>query len=98
MSKQDDEYLYRRAEAEMEMAQNASSVEAVRAHVELAEAYLDKLHGTENAIAVPAASLSTPEPSLNSGASLAEEQAQQQAGGRAARSPTSNPAMPLLRN
>lgn len=97
MSNQDDDYLYRRAEAEMEMAQKATSVEAVRAHVSLAEAYLDRLLGTDAAIAAPPALSKTRVPLPNSGASLAEEQAQQQAESRAP-SPTSTPAMPLLRN
>ena len=79
------------------MAQKATRVEAVRAHVDLAEAYLDRLGGTENAIAAPPASSKTRVPLLSNGASsLAEEQAQQQAESRA-RSPIT-PAMPLLRN
>ncbi len=38
-------YLEQRAEAEIEMAQRANHVRVVQAHYELANAYLDKIHG-----------------------------------------------------
>ena len=39
------EYYERRAEAEIELAQKADHSAAVRAHYELASAYLDRIHG-----------------------------------------------------
>jgi hypothetical protein len=39
-----DDYLYRRAEMELRMAQNAASPAAVKAHYELAHLYLDRMH------------------------------------------------------
>ncbi|SEN34863.1 hypothetical protein SAMN05192583_2560 [Sphingomonas gellani] len=38
----DQEYFYHRAEAEIEAAQRSTSAPAVKAHVELAERYLEK--------------------------------------------------------
>jgi hypothetical protein len=38
-----DDYLYRRAEMELRMAQNAASPAAVKAHYELAQLYLDRV-------------------------------------------------------
>jgi hypothetical protein len=37
----DQQYFYHRAEAEIEAAQRSTSTPAVKAHVELAERYLD---------------------------------------------------------
>ena len=45
MAYTDDDYYERRAEAEIEMAQHARDSRAVQAHYELANAYLDKIHG-----------------------------------------------------
>ena len=39
------EYYERRAEAEIELAQRAAHSAAVRAHYELASAYLDRIYG-----------------------------------------------------
>jgi hypothetical protein len=41
----DVEYYERRAEQEIALAQRADHVGAVRAHYELASAYLDLIHG-----------------------------------------------------
>ncbi len=38
---EDDAYLYRRAEAELAMAQKSENAPAVKAHYELAERYLE---------------------------------------------------------
>jgi predicted adenine nucleotide alpha hydrolase (AANH) superfamily ATPase len=45
MSHQEADYYQRRAEAEIELAQQANHVRVVRAHYELASAYLDRIHG-----------------------------------------------------
>ncbi|HZG10348.1 MAG TPA: hypothetical protein VEZ70_15365 [Allosphingosinicella sp.] len=45
MSHEEAEYWERRAEAEIALAQQASHQAAVRAHYELASAYLDRIHG-----------------------------------------------------
>ncbi len=45
MSQRDIDYYQRRAETEIEMAQNSTDARAVRAHYELASAYLDRIHG-----------------------------------------------------
>ncbi|MEA2998945.1 MAG: hypothetical protein QOK17_778 [Sphingomonadales bacterium] len=45
MSHEDQEYYERRAEAEIALAQQAGHGAAVRAHYELASAYLDRIHG-----------------------------------------------------
>ncbi|MFN3943946.1 MAG: hypothetical protein ACK4K7_03320 [Allosphingosinicella sp.] len=45
MSPEEIEYLERRAEAEIAMAQNARHASAVKAHYELATFYLDRIHG-----------------------------------------------------
>ena len=45
MAGNDLEYYERRAEQEIELAQRAGHVGAVRAHYELASAYLDLIHG-----------------------------------------------------
>lgn len=44
MTKDDASYYYRRAEAELEMAQTAQHPAAVKAHYLLANHYLDNLH------------------------------------------------------
>jgi hypothetical protein len=45
MSPDDFDYLEGRAELELALAQSATHAEAVRAHYELASAYLDRIHG-----------------------------------------------------
>lgn len=45
MSLEDLAYYERRAEAEIGLAQQARHARAVRAHYELASAYLDRIHG-----------------------------------------------------
>ena len=45
MSYEEQEYLERRAEDEIRLAQQARHQRAVQAHYELASAYLDRLHG-----------------------------------------------------
>ncbi len=45
MAGADREYYERRAEQEIELAQRAAHARAVRAHYELASAYLDLIHG-----------------------------------------------------
>ncbi|MEA3034690.1 MAG: hypothetical protein QOH04_449 [Sphingomonadales bacterium] len=45
MSHEDQEYYERRVEAEIALAQQAGHGAAVRAHYELASAYLDRIHG-----------------------------------------------------
>jgi hypothetical protein len=45
MSHEEQEYLERRAEAELALAQEAAHSRAVQAHYELASAYLDRIHG-----------------------------------------------------
>ena len=45
MSQRDIDYYQRRAEAEIELAQRSDDFRAVRAHYELASAYLDRIHG-----------------------------------------------------
>jgi hypothetical protein len=47
MSQEEREYLERRAEEELGLAQAAGHRRAVQAHYELASAYLDRLHGEE---------------------------------------------------
>lgn len=42
-AEQELDYLQRRAEAELEMAQRSQSPEATAAHYQLAEAYLDRI-------------------------------------------------------
>lgn len=42
----DSAYLYARAEVELDMAQRAAHPAAVSAHYQLANAYLDRIHGT----------------------------------------------------
>ncbi len=44
---QDIDYYQRRAEAEIELAQRATTARAVQAHYELAAAYLDRIHGDD---------------------------------------------------
>ena len=51
MSHQDVEYYERRAEAEIELARQSQSAEAVQAHYQLATAYLDMIYGEAAAIA-----------------------------------------------
>ena len=46
-SMDDTEYFYRRAEAELEMAQKTEVPQAVQAHYTLASAYLDRVYGEE---------------------------------------------------
>jgi hypothetical protein len=45
MSADEMAYLESRAEAEIALAQQAAHARAVKAHYELASAYLDRLHG-----------------------------------------------------
>jgi hypothetical protein len=45
MSREEQEYYERRAEAEIALAQAAAHRRAVQAHYELASAYLDRIHG-----------------------------------------------------
>lgn len=45
MSQEDVNYYERRAEAEIELARQSQSKEAVQAHYQLASAYLDKIYG-----------------------------------------------------
>ena len=45
MPSDDLDYYERRAEAEIALAQRAQHYRAVRAHYELASAYLDRIHG-----------------------------------------------------
>jgi hypothetical protein len=47
MSDEERSYYERRAEAEIQMAQEARHQAVVRAHYELAAAYLDRIHGEE---------------------------------------------------
>jgi hypothetical protein len=47
MSQDDLLYYERRAEAEIEAAQQARHQAVVQAHYELASAYLDRIHGDE---------------------------------------------------
>lgn len=47
MSQNDIEYYERRAEAEIAAAQQARHRAVVRAHYELASAYLDRIHGDQ---------------------------------------------------
>ena len=45
MARDDLNYYEKRAEAEIEMAQRATHASVVRAHYELATAYLDRIYG-----------------------------------------------------
>lgn len=45
MSHEDVSYFERRAEAEIELARQSASAQAVQAHYQLATAYLDKIYG-----------------------------------------------------
>ncbi len=45
MSRNEAEYYERRAEIQIELAQKATDAKAVKAHYELATAYLDKVYG-----------------------------------------------------
>ncbi len=45
MTAEEQAYFEARAEAEIALAQQASHARAVRAHYELASAYLDRIHG-----------------------------------------------------
>ena len=47
MASDDMEYLERRAEAEIALAQRAGDARAVQAHYELASAYLDRIYGDD---------------------------------------------------
>ncbi|HEV2866574.1 MAG TPA: hypothetical protein VGX37_08655 [Allosphingosinicella sp.] len=47
MAGKDMEYYERRAEQEIALAQRANHAGAVRAHYELATAYLDLIHGDD---------------------------------------------------
>lgn len=49
----DRDYLYRRAEAELLMAERSIVPEAVSAHYRLAECYLARVHGEEGRPAMP---------------------------------------------
>lgn len=59
MSRDDPDYLERRAEAQLELAQSATDPRAVRAHYELANSYLDRLYGEADEIVAPAAPTGT---------------------------------------
>lgn len=48
MSHEDVNYFERRAEAEIELARQSQSTEAVQAHYQLANAYLEKIYGGES--------------------------------------------------
>jgi len=45
MSQEEQQYYERRAEAEIALAQQSDHDAVVRAHYELAAAYLDRIHG-----------------------------------------------------
>jgi hypothetical protein len=45
MAREDRDYYERRAESEIALAQSATHASAVRAHYELATAYLDRIYG-----------------------------------------------------
>jgi hypothetical protein len=45
MSREEQDYYERRAEAEIALAQGARHQRAVQAHYELASAYLERIHG-----------------------------------------------------
>lgn len=45
MAADDVEYLEQRAEAEIRMAQQATHVRVAQAHFQMANAYLDRIHG-----------------------------------------------------
>lgn len=47
MPREEMDYYESRAEAELELAQQASHSKAVQAHYQLASAYLDLIHGEE---------------------------------------------------
>ena len=49
MSRDEREYYEKRAEAEIALAQQAAHASVVRAHYELATAYLDRIHGDGSA-------------------------------------------------
>lgn len=49
MPQQELDYLQRRAEAELEMAQRSVTPEATAAHYQLAEAYLERIQAQEAA-------------------------------------------------
>ena len=49
MSQEDLSYYEKRAEAEIELAQKATHIDVVRAHYQLANAYLDRIHGEQPA-------------------------------------------------
>lgn len=51
MSHEDVNYYERRAEAEIELARQSKSAEAVQAHYQLATAYLDKIYGEATQVA-----------------------------------------------
>ncbi|MDQ8755947.1 hypothetical protein RCO27_06865 [Sphingosinicella sp. LHD-64] len=53
MSSDDSEYLEQRAETEIELAQHATDPRVVQAHYDLATAYLDRIHGDEEADPAP---------------------------------------------
>ncbi|HEY6917539.1 MAG TPA: hypothetical protein VI381_07855 [Allosphingosinicella sp.] len=45
MSREEEDYYQRRAEAEIALAQKAVSSGAVQAHYDMATAYLDRIYG-----------------------------------------------------
>jgi hypothetical protein len=53
MSREDVEYFQRRAEVQIELAQRADNPSAVKAHYELASAYLDRIDGAAPKAAAP---------------------------------------------
>ena len=52
MARDDLDYYERRAEAEIALAQRATHASVVRAHYELASAYLDRIYGSSEQAAV----------------------------------------------
>jgi hypothetical protein len=53
MSQEDQDYLERRAEIEIELARQASHEKVVEAHYLMASAYLDRIHGEPRDSAEP---------------------------------------------
>ena len=47
MESPDRDYLYRRAEEEIERARHSTAARVVKAHYELAGLYLDRIYGSE---------------------------------------------------
>jgi hypothetical protein len=51
MSRDDAAYYEHRAEIQIELARKATDTKVVQAHYDLAAAYLDKVHGEDEAVA-----------------------------------------------